>query len=868
MSNMKYYYELLEAYTKIKKREFKLDLIQESLARSLYQPGQYDSALNSAEQALQQVLPTVPPDGSPVPIGNAGATIKMQSNGNFVVEAGFGGKKYSAIINKNNPSLSALKPSEQTKAVGSIMGPPEQGSPSSEEQADSQGLSSDPMAQGGMGDVVDPMQAMMMNPDEAGMAIMDKDGLSAQIFMQIENNFLKLWDVLPGSVRDELATSKAKAKNFLVGGRPQSIEKQLRHAIALTKMSEEEKEGEAPMPVDLLRQTGDDEFDTFSPKEISVDLTRSVAKRLAQALGFAHKDNLSQDEKLSLKRSFSILDGRQVVVHRDTMNEGVIFHDNTGFLKSILGHLEEKFDIMFDKKTTAALRSSSSAKSVRGKILEDTYCVASLFAQARITGNEAFREAGREYLRKSISDLRGFIQVNRDWSTQYLQGEMGSSYEDYPDLAVWLGEFQDLEIKGVEGILKSITKLHKDSMGVRAPDISIPVGKRSGIGISDDINEVYFSYDKARQALINSGFSENLLKQTTLGELVQENPLLGQSLAKHGMPLNTPVFSVKVSLKHPVSGRETVLGSAKLTRAVSFLTGGIDKLSRTDRKKSAHYKAFRDKVNSSLGIASNSVLDKRSNDILRTMVKGFGIFGEKPNKVLISKKGGQNVRQRFLSTRLNTLREQIERVTSYRDKFGKSSKSELYSALKNIESSLKDETDYSYRIDELAGRVKLEMDLLTGLDSQPVRAMVGKLFMSTAGSVDDQIFDYKNLSTKESFTFEQNSAISSIMKDFINHYPNGEWDFDVRSTEKATKLEFKHKTDPKRSLTYDIYGVSSDKADGGTKRTMNAQVQFSTNLIKHLHESKSSSPMMANALEHKVKQFIQLQKELQAYILA
>lgn len=860
---MNYYFELLESYKKIKKRTFKLEFLGESLARTLYQPGEYDSALQNAEQIFQQIAATVPPDGNPIPIGNAGATIKKQNNGNFLIQAEIGGKKYTSVIKAANPSLMGLADSFQTNAVGSIMGPPAGSTGASAEQqqdmTDGMGSAEQPLV-----DPLDPNALMGLNPDEAGTAIMDKDPLTAQIFVGIENNFLKLWDKLPKSIRDLLAKSSNKAKNFFVGGRQQSIEKQLRFAIGLGYVSDEDKGEDTQASIEILKEIGEDAFATFRPEEISIDLTRGVARRLEKALYLGSLDNLSHEEKIDLRRSFSILDGKKVVVHRNTMSEGVVFSDNTGFLKNMLGHFEDKFKFTFDRKSTGHLKSASSERAIRGKVLEDTYFIATMFAQARLTGNPAFKEAGKEYLRKSVSDLTNFIAVNQDWAMQMTQGDVGISYEDYPDLAVWLEQFSELQIKGAEAVLKGITKLHKSTMSLRIPDVSIPSGKKSGIGISNDVNEIYYDYANAVAAAKRSGFSEGVIEQTTIGDMIEGNDTLTQVLQKAGVDFARPVFSIRVGLKHPTSQRETVIGNAQLTRAVSFLTGGIESLSRADLKKSSQYQQFRTKIYSSLGISQGSANDTMAKALLKKTMRGFGVFGNKPDKVLISNPTGGNIRQRYVSTRIKSFREEINRVLGYKDKFGDSVKSELYGILKDFDTSFKNETDYSERVDELSGRLKFQVDVLSNVESQATRTMVGQLIMATAGSVADQIFEYKNLKSGDSYSFEQNTAISTVLKDFIHSYPNGEWGFDIRSNKKSTKVEFKHKTDPTRVMTYDLYGVSIRREEGENGRIVNGQVKFSKNLVKHFNDSKE---LNTTALESKVKQFMLLQQELNKMFL-
>lgn len=868
---MNFFYDLLSSYESMTNRKFKLHRIDEGDSHSLWGvdiTGNYDQLYQQAAKKLQQYIQQAKQSGE------KGVTQSGKAKGvgyhriNMPAYAGNGSQSSRPFYFRDDGTISfdgivvnadetgqftSETPNKVTNLIGRLLGPQAMGG---EGSAPAGAMEAPPMDPNDpMAGMVDPNMVFGANGDIAGTTILTRDVIAAQDFIEIEGAFRSVWDKIPDKYKfDDVraATSVEEAKTYVVGGRPQSLEAQLTNGLQLLNIDL------ADYDEDHVQQEEWSIQPQAEVEPLSVSLIRSVSQRLKKFFKTLAKLNPPEGEKQELVRTATILDSQAVAIHGDTQADGVVFKDRNGLLKSLIHYAEDKFDVRFKSVRTKKILNRKGQKTLRGKMLEQTYCVNALFAQAHLFNKPELKAAAQDYLRQVSFDLQTLVDINKDWAMKVDAGEAAISFEDYPQIQDWLDEARAVESQGVVAVMRQLSKIHTQSLTERQPDLILPTGHTAFIGKSNDVSEVYLSYDKALGVARKLGLPDTAIKARTASELIEDSPVMGKILMNHGLlPPDATVFSMDVSLKHPsTKSTPTVVGNVYLPRAAAFLTGGITKLRRSDKRQEAHYKAFREKINNDLGVVEQSDMSQKATDKLRRHMRFFSMFQSKPKRA-IEKSALGNVRVNLAKEQIASLRDSIAKAASYTDKFSDTAVGELYSLVDKLASKDKyEDTDLS-KLDALSGRVKFQLDIQKNIDQPETRLMLSRLVMTTAGSVNDQLFEYNNLKFGERYQFEQNQAISGVLKDFIHNYPNSQWKFDISSSTGSTKVTFRNKKNRKALLTFDIFSLSFN--DGRT--IVKSQLRFSKAAVTHFHKEQLNARTMGLA-EEKLHKYFNLQKEL------
>jgi hypothetical protein len=530
---MKYYEQLLESFNKLKKRTFKLTVLEDSVARS--QLPEFQTALSSAKDALTNfakagtgtlgdtnVQPTLTKDGR-VNVPRVG-TFTSTGDGGWKDKSGRDIDFNAAQSQSNSGMLVALFMSKDEK-------PPTTG-----QQVPGQVPGQAAGPQTGVVGVVPQVPAMPYIPgqaaEEAGFTDPELVGfmntpagpLPTNLFQDMRDKASKLCDKL-----SEMGIDKScnHFLNFFGGNASQSPEK----AFAPNRR----------------KYSYDEEFKVLTRSKLDEQESKEALKSLDWLL-----DQLNSDipiDGIELRRRFAVANNGSVLITiGPDGGDGYITKDTPGVYKALLNAAIEKVDPTsvpgamwgtslpyvrpeviaskeFELHTFTPRVSSGAAKGIRGKMLEEVYMLRILAkhcAANRTQGQELTTPACVMF--KAASERFQKHKENwpmiHEWAAEH---DLGAAIkQDDAGLyeVVKASGIQGENLVKIVGAMFALSEKIDDAIGAT---MSVPVGLSPGEGEKPDVTYVWNTVEEAQAGLKNLGFTEDdiatgMIKQGTIGE--------------------------------------------------------------------------------------------------------------------------------------------------------------------------------------------------------------------------------------------------------------------------------------------------------------------------------------------------------------
>lgn len=519
-----------------------------------------------------------------------------------------------------------------------------------------------------------------------------------------------------------------------------------------------------------------------------IDVTNSI-KDLTNVL---KKDNATQDEKTRLERNFRINSDGTVSVLTDTLESGLVFRDVNGFLSNVVGAAFQKFGIkrkIIDVGKKSKERLNNSIKTVFEDVLP-VFALAQKKASMEAIGHPAAKKIDRAIKTAFavVKDkLKKLAQTHQEWTSIFeMSAQEPQEVEVMNVIRSFLGE------QGA-GLMKSIFRLSKDSVAVRNPDLIVATGRNTGDGVRHDVAELYGNFEAAKIALVNMGYSEEeiasrgMVKADTIENILANNPERYNEYKALG--LITPgsqMFSLNVSLKNYANVDGITFGESLAGSNSAFIQGqsndggkffqSFQKL--TGLTPQAHQGAK----------DYDNYLNKMETDV-----------GEIPAKALVRKGAGTSLNRslplkRFAESLAKTLRSNY----SHQELAGDNEVSDIkaivhkYINQKDRKDSLTEDKLRQYASTFLKNK-KLQSDLRKG-KPEAKNYLLMKLY-NTAGSVDEGMtIDCRELNTGRSFNLIQSEVVNEVIQSINSE--DGEWTYTVN----GNSITFSNVRDPSVTL--------------------------------------------------------------------
>lgn len=773
---MNYFDELLESYTKLKKRTFKIRL-NESTDEI---PPALQQDLANAQGATFEA-PYMTQTDPPVPMWRT-------AKGKITVKDESVLGRYPIPL--TDPAGNFVKPKPQNwNAILKLYGVAD-GSLEDEPQQDQMAAMTLP------GDTI----AMSPYASEKTMAAIQKiAGLMIPLFGELTKDEKRAGG---------FGKSLNKFTNYFVGGTYQSFERKISLADSLEKL----ETGEVlSVPIDKT-------------------LVEGVTENFANFLDTLTKYKIADDIKQNMASVMSIGVRGSVVIHNKAgREEGLVFRDETGILKTIAGIAKRKFEIEFETFDETNKANAASDIALRGLTLEglipvltsSRHCLELKKIAPEIS--EGPCSQSRDMLSQLKPQMDKYVRLHREWAQAYASGMKAISLEDQELAEAIIETLGD----NMRDIVQSVIGISKGTIAIRKPDFAVPVGGTAGIGMSTDIVEGWSDPIKARQGLLNQGYSDeeiltnNMITAAPAIKVFMTKPELLDSLIKSGIikSANDTIFYSNVNLKNYLDLNDGKLGQSLVNNLGNFF-----------QKESNS--PFATTIQRNLGINPKQwrqIQDyNKQIDAMETRVRNLPIHATTRTE------DGENLTLSPFKQSATTMIDNLRKNSTYSEIVGTSEKGELIQFLDNFDLESKDGAE---RAKEYLARYlrykKLSKDIEKG--DSTAKAYFAAQVGAVAGSESDgQICDWRALKTGEVFNFKQNEAVMSPLRDWLaggtewNLKPSGKFTFVLENTE-----------NPFKKMTIRMEGRSM-KTNERYARLTNTVVNFSKDMLKHFHRKGSS----------------------------
>lgn len=307
----------------------------------------------------------------------------------------------------------------------------------------------------------------------------------------------------------------------------------------------------------------------------NIELKEDVSKTLQRAFDILTQDGkLQEADKLFIKDRIIISSKNRIIVKGSDATQGLIFSDTQKSISEFFIEAARQKSIKLSKRTFSS--STNEDNRIRGKMMEDLPVLIHAIAtcqdevkKALMTNcQDAIEEIVSRYegqVEKNNKAFKGLKEVEEKYNGDFAVDMNDSETIGYDELRRMFGDNAPREV------LKTLQNFAIAEYRLRRPDFIIPMGEVVGEGRRSDNLEVYTTKEKAIAALKRQGFDDkqinSLIVNVDAGKICSENK---SSLCPKS-PSGT-YFGVNVSLKNYLNFEDGVcIGSGSENTRESVL---------------------------------------------------------------------------------------------------------------------------------------------------------------------------------------------------------------------------------------------------------------------------------------------------------
>jgi hypothetical protein len=612
---------------------------------------------------------------------------------------------------------------------------------------------------------------------EAGAQILDSElaNENAQTAQEVSTLFQEMSALIPNVIsnltkkfydkfkvqfgRDKVTADRMG--NYVFGASPQSLELQL-----VSKISR-------------ITRVGDQYVEV--PDQLNPELVLNTAKNLRKLIDLASRSNLGEGDTAT--RNFILhtfakgSDGSVTIFDDFSSEDGVVFKDSTGFLKTLLDSLGDKDKLNLKVKTLHIqeddVRNTGEANNIRGTLFEEILpwvALTGLYNKNKSLGIESKElKKAISFVYANLSDkikkLRTFAE---SWTLRFEKEVMTTEEKGlYDELVKYAGD-DSLTL------LKAMIGSSRGALTSRGANFFIPVGAITGNGQRADVLECYSDPTEAVEKLKKYGVGDpvnsGLIVKTSLKELISSGAInkdLANLALKAGVfNKDAPIYFSNVSLKNYKRIIELKAGT---------LTSGSLRESLLNNPRTNGFL-----VEGAALAGARSIDDVvEYGESLERIYQGIDPLGK-----MTTSKNGKTIKinslKDLVSSTIGILRGQFD----FQDLFGDkailegSSEAKLIADLKKFDDSGAEGQEKKYAMDKCKHNLitylknkKIEHGVKNG-DKKAISYLMTKLW-ATAGCSKETLVDSRELESGKSFSFMQNDVVKDVMSSIKNN--DGRW---------------------------------------------------------------------------------------------
>jgi len=344
----------------------------------------------------------------------------------------------------------------------------------------------------------------------------------------------------------------------------------------------------------------DDEVQSVeaSKEPVSPELVEGVAETFNDFMSTLTKDEISPIDADNIKNMVVVTqEGYVAFKAKGDSDQGIIFSDNTKFLKGLLDGFfpDTKFDDF------EFIKAHDSMSGFRSTNLEELYEPLSMLELCRKFPHvDGICEEARLRLRKFAAYQKHIIEAHASWVNAFQMGEAGVSVEDAEllnELTVYFGEDS-------KNIVIGLLNRARDSIRIRNPDLIVRVGGDTGVGKSTDVLEIWGNREEAIKGISRSGILNPKPKPMVAALAFNDKPEMLSAALKAGVISSDKdtVWVNEVGLKNYTSAKGYKFGENSMTRVNNVLKGlATGEWESNDAMDSARIESFMNSYLQDLG---------------------------------------------------------------------------------------------------------------------------------------------------------------------------------------------------------------------------------------------------------------------------
>lgn len=644
-----------------------------------------------------------------------------------------------------------------------------------------------------------------------------------QVFQEIVPDVQSAWTNLPKDIKLKYKNNIANFTVRIYGNRPGSFESQVSKAFVVVK--------DANGNLVTIKASGD--------QYTSLQVSKSFQK-VVKILG---KDSLDDNDKNILNNLVGVTKDGEVIILDVGGNEGMIFNDNSGHLKNILQSIESKFKYKTNIINPNVLTNTRQDNALQSTFFEEIPSILALGSTCKqgmdIPNDDSCRKLFQLLMQKYSDKSSQLLKIltpfsmlertNQDFAMKISQGDLTGMF------------LREVLKNGTQRMYQTIIRVAKHAMVARKPERSIPKGLDTKRGRRLDATEVWSTREQLESALLNSGIPmEDIQSYGFIKEMSIEDAYNYQKDLRNVDSRYKPgqkVYTLDISYKHYLSLKEGAKAGEGTSNSRQEFFKGLDLETGSENDRIASLK-FRQAMSKNLfdgeDLSPNSSLAQelsRYNDGLTEIyqrVQGLAVNAKvlSPNsKKLIKAKPFEELAK-------NTIDELLKN-SAYSEIYGDIDIEEPeYTGDPGIDSKLKarygkrlkerntkidrdrkellnylnetvykkeseSNSEYAAAIEDRAKHAlsmflrnkALQRDLNSedeGLRTTARKYQAAKMFLAGGANDDTLICDYRELYGKKNFIFRQNQAFAMV-KDWLNGSEDYEMSFQGNSFTLAKK---------------------------------------------------------------------------------
>lgn len=819
---MKYFKELLESYSRLKKRQ--LVLLEMARPGKAVAEGQREA--EAAYTQAQNELKHKPEFTyrSPQP----GKILVFKGNPAKTISVSIGGPRYFVSWNKVKSKVyNYLQPTDQA------------------------GVRKD----GKIGSSAEPEKIKPELSDDLAKMAQELEGASLKD-PKLSEKMLTMGQKIKGSLKNLLTKYYRKVKDpegtpeglhaAFFSRRQGSFEWALGNAILFKKSAS--KEGKLTIESGKISDLGEEEAQAIRQEAISrMEACVNVIEKMEK-----NPESVTKEDIDLINSTFKLRgncrafknggksENCRVLISTGTGRfEGLVFNDTNGALKTLIRAAEESSkkvpgDARVDIQQAKIYEDANGrANIVRlSKITEISTVITSHQKMCGDVGKHKENPKLANYcdkrkqmiLEKYSDDMQRVSDLINEYNLQIEKnGELGMLADsEFEELLDFFGPSDEAK-QALKASMSLAKRLSNRSLEKRNPDLIFNVGKEVGFGKRTDNIELYNSEESLNQSLLNDGYSEKDIEKFKEDGTIRCGQSAKQAfrgaqdeyeLARSNNVVNdsSTYCTFNISEKNYVSFSDGGMksGSQRMSTVGSVLSNtappGKEKEVQEARESMKKNLGFKDSDLADCSKVHEELSSKVDNTLTKLAIK---------QKVVIN---GKEVEAWDKVETAKSMLKHLRENNSI-DSLGRPPLSTLLQKAEALKKDPKADPDELFREFASFSKMKLISEGLSGKDSMKYKKYAAALIFSSGGASDGTMVNAQAMVDQRRYSFRQNAIFDFVrdaMRDPSTEDPNQppqEWDF---VTEKDGSISVVNKKNQDLSLTLQMSAVRK-KSDSETK---------------------------------------------------